>query len=313
MFYSSEAELSNNQTAINNFYHHTLIKDYLNTSAGQLFYAYAKPEHAHTAIVISSGRIEGLEKYKELLWELYNNHFAVFIVDHQGQGRSYRHLTNKHKGYVKHFFDYRNDLQLFNQQIVDSHWAGKKVLLGHSMGGAIALDYLAQCENSFSGAFLSAPMLDIHTKSTPKSLAKLFAKMATLMGFSKSYALGQTDYMPDDFAINSLTSSQARYANFRQVYAQQPLLQLGGVTYAWLHAAFAFIATVDSLTITTPVLISSAELDDVVDNKAQHKLASRHESITLKTFKDAKHELLFERDEIRQPLLESLYAFCESV
>ncbi len=313
MFYSSEAALSDNQAAINEFYNNTLIKGYLNTPAGQLFYAYAKPKQANTAIVISSGRIEALDKYQELLWELYNNNFAVFIVDHQGQGRSYRLLANKHKGYVKDFSDYRRDLQLFNQQIVDSHWQGKKILLGHSMGGAIAFDYLAHYDNNFSGVFLSAPMFDIHTKNTPKPLAKLIANLATLLGFSKSYALGQRDYMPDDFAINCLTSSQTRYASFRQIYQQQPLLQLGGVTYGWLHAAFRFITSLNSLAITTPVFIASAELDEVVDNRAHHLLANKQKNVTVKTFNGAKHELLFERDEIRQPLLADLYAFCESV
>ncbi|MGO2331370.1 MAG: alpha/beta fold hydrolase [Pseudoalteromonas nigrifaciens] len=310
MFYSSENELIDNQPSINDFYNNTLVKAYLNTPAGQLFYAYAKPEQAHTAIVISSGRIEGLDKYKELLWELYTNNFAVFIVDHQGQGRSYRHLANKHKGYVKCFTDYRHDLHLFNQQIVDNHWQGKKILLGHSMGGAIAFDYLAHFENNFSGLFLSAPMFDIHTKNTPKPLAKLIANAAVFFGFSQSYALGQNDYSPEEFALNSLTSSQVRYKNFRQTY-QDPLLQLGGVTYGWLQAAFTFIASVDKLSINIPLFIASAERDEVVDNAAQYKLANRHNQAIIKSFAGAKHELLFERDEIRQPLLTSLYQFCE--
>ena len=77
MFYSSERELKGNQSAINDFYQNTLVKAYLNTPNGQLFYAHAQPDKAHVAIVISSGRIEGLDKYKELLWELYTNNFAV--------------------------------------------------------------------------------------------------------------------------------------------------------------------------------------------------------------------------------------------
>jgi lysophospholipase len=313
MFYSNESDLKSNQLAIDHFYNNTLVKAYLKTPSGQLFYAYAKPSNAHTAIVISSGRIEGLDKYKELLWELFNNDFAVFIVDHQGQGRSYRHLKNKHKGYVTCFDDYSTDLHMFNQHVVDTQWQGKKVLLGHSMGGAIAFDYLAHFEHGFSGVFLSAPMLDIYTNSTPKYLAKLIARGANLLGFKNSYALGQTDYNPDEFALNTLTSSHVRYDLFRQAYHKEPLLQLGGVTYGWLHAAFAFISSVDKLVINIPLYIASAEHDEVVDNKAQYKLAKRHDNITLKNVAGAKHELLFERDEIRQPLLTQFYQFCKSV
>lgn len=313
MFYSNESELKSNKPTIEDFYEKTLVKSYLNTPCGQLFYAYVKPSNAHIAVVISSGRIEGLDKYKELLWELYNNNFAVFIVDHQGQGRSYRHLKNKHKGYVKHFNNYCIDLDLFNKQVVDTHWQGKKVLLSHSMGGAIALDYLANFENSYNGAFLSAPMLDIYTKNTPKPLAKLVANSAKLFGFQYSYALGQSDYAPDEFSQNVLTSSKVRYELFRQTYQKTPLLQLGGVTYGWLYAAFSFISSVDRLKVDTPLYIACAQNDEVVDNKALYKLTNRLENTVLESFPNAKHELFFERDEIRQPLLKSLYQFCESV
>jgi lysophospholipase len=313
MFYSSESKLKSNQSAINSFYDNTLIKSYLSTPCGQLFYAYAKPSNAHTAIVISSGRIEGLDKYKELLWELYNNNFAVFIVDHQGQGRSYRHLKNKHKGYVKCFKNYSLDFDLFNTKIVDTYWQGKKVLVSHSMGGAIAFDYLAHFEHSYSGAFLSAPMLDIYTKGTPKPLAKLVASSANLLGFQYSYALGQTDYSPIDFALNVLTSSQIRYDLFRQTYQKDSMLQLGGVTYGWLHTAFSFISSIDRLAVNIPLYIASAQNDEVVDNSAQYTLAKRHKNTVIESFAGAKHELFFERDEIRQPLLTSLYTFCESV
>ncbi|MGO2010245.1 MAG: alpha/beta fold hydrolase [Pseudoalteromonas sp.] len=310
MFYSNEANLKNNISTIDDFFTDTLAKHYLATSHGQLYYAYAIPSNASTAIIISSGRIEGLDKYKELLWELYNNNIAVFIVDHQGQGRSYRGLKNPHKGFVKDFNDYAADLALFNIKVVDKHWQGKKVLLGHSMGGAIAYDYLARFEHNYNGLFLSAPMFDIYTKGTPKPLAKLAAKVASSVGLSGCYAFGQGDYHADDFAINTLTSSAARYAYFRDVYQQAPSLKLGGVTYGWLNAAFTFISKVDSLNVDIPLFIASAEQDVVVDNQAQHKIVKRLTQTKLKTYSAAKHELLFEQDNVRRKVLSQLYAFC---
>ena len=84
------------------------------------------------------------------------------------------------------------------------------------------------------------------------------------------------------------------------------------MTYGWLNTVFSFIKALDKLSITTPLFIASAENDEVVDNQAQYKLASRHKNTLIKQFKGAKHELFFERDEIRKPLLNSLYKFCES-
>ena len=313
MFYSSEAQLESNQEAISVFYTSHLTKSYLDTPAGKLFYAYAIPNNATTAVVISTGRVEGLEKYKELIWELYCNNFAVFIMDHQGQGRSYRHLKNKHKGFVKHYNNYSNDLNNFDQQIVSKHWQGKKVMLAHSMGSAIAVDYLANFEHSYKGVFLSAPMFDIFTKDVPKIPTQFIVNLATWLGLHSCYAFGQSNYNPIPFTENVLTSSEERYTYFRQAYQLEPNIQLGGVTFGWLAATISFLKSIDNLNVPIPLFIASAAGDTVVNNKAQYSFAKRHAHATIESFADAKHELLFERDEIRKPLLANFYQFCESV
>ncbi|MCF7519950.1 alpha/beta fold hydrolase [Pseudoalteromonas sp. L21] len=313
MFYSDEANLTNNTTKINTFFSEQLQQDFLTTRYGTLYYGFAIPQQATTAIIISSGRIESLFKYKELLWELYQNGYAVFIVDHQGQGRSYRLLKNTHKGYVNRFSDYADDFATFNEKVVQTHWQGKQVLLGHSMGCAIAYDFLSRYQHTFSGAFLSAPMFDIYTKGTPKPLAKLAAKIASLIGLGRSYAFGQNNYLPVDFTVNELTSSEVRYKQFRELYLAEPDLQLGGVTYGWLNASFDFIATLVDRKVSIPLFIASAEQDTVVDNAAQFALTHRQKKARLKSYPHARHELLFERDEIRHTVLTDFYQFCDSL
>lgn len=313
MFYSSESELENNQSAIEEFFENTLVKSNLKTLHGTLFYAYAKPANAKMALVISSGRVEGTDKYKELLWEFYNNGYAVFIIDHQGQGRSYRHLKNKHKGYVQNFQDYSADLNQFTEQVVNTHWQGNKALIAHSMGGAIALHYLATYKHDYKGVFLSAPMLNIFTKKVPRFSTTLAVNIAKMLGFQYSYAFGQKNYIPLNFDLNVLTSSEIRYKQFRQTYHATPSLQLGGVTYGWLHAVIKFLPSIDKLNITIPMYIAKAENDEVVNNSALDKLAKSHANASIESFKGAKHELFFERDDIRKPALKSMYTFCESV
>ncbi len=313
MFFSTEVNLACNVSHINQFFSEQLQHDFFNTAHGQLYYAYAIPTQAKTAIIISSGRIESLAKYQELLWELYKNDFAVFIVDHQGQGRSYRHLKNPHKGYVNRFSDYTDDYASFVETVVQQHWQGKMVLLGHSMGSAIAYDYLSRYQHQFSGAFLSAPMFDIYTKGTPKPIAKLAAKIASFVGLGRCYAFGQNDYLPVEFATNELTSSELRYTQFRELYAAEADLQLGGVTYSWLNASFDFIASLADKKVDIPLFIASAELDTVVDNTAQLALANKQKHAQLKTYAGARHELLCERDEIRLAVLNDFYQFCAAL
>ncbi|MGO2129554.1 MAG: alpha/beta fold hydrolase [Pseudoalteromonas prydzensis] len=313
MFYSTEQKLLTQQAEITQFFQQQLHKAQLTTDNGDLYYGYVIPEHAKAAVVISSGRIEGLDKYQELIWELVKNNYAVFIIDHQGQGRSYRTLANPHKGFVNKFSDYADDLALFDRLIVSKLFTGKKIILGHSMGGAIAFDFLTRFEHNYSGVFLSAPMFDIYTKGTPKPLAKFAARTACLLGFNKFYAFGQTDYLAPAFVDNELTSSEVRYQLFRQTYQTDSVLQLGGVTYGWLNAAFDFMATLEQQQLSIPLFVASAEHDTVVDNQAQVALVHRQSNAILQTFANAKHELLFEQDCIRQAVLSRFYQFCDSL
>ncbi|MEM5552758.1 alpha/beta fold hydrolase [Pseudoalteromonas neustonica] len=313
MFYSTESELLAQQCTIKRFFAQQFTTQYLSTPHGDLYYGFAIPKHAKTAIVISTGRIEGLDKYQELIWELYNNGYAVFIIDHQGQGRSYRTLANPHKGYVNKFNDYADDLALFDKTVIAQHWQGKKILLGHSMGGAIAYNFLARHKHNYQGVFLSAPMFDIYTKGTPRPIAKLAASIACLLGCQQYYALGQKDYHPDEFSLNTLTSSPLRYQFFRQTYESEKSLQLGGVTYGWLNAVFKFIDQLTQQNVTIPLFVASAQCDVIVDNQAQQQLVKRLPNAKIHTFPSAKHELLFEQDHIRQAVLTRFYQFCNSL
>ena len=312
MFYSTEPNLLAQQPEISTFFKHSVYKAQLTTDNGKLHYAYVVPEQAKAAVVICSGRIEGLDKYQELIWELQQNNYAVFIIDHQGQGRSYRALANRHKGYVNKFSDYADDFALFDQQIVNRHFQGKKIILGHSMGGAIAFDFLTRFEHNYSGVFLSAPMFDIHTKGIPKPLARFVAWLACKLGGKQCYAFGQKNYLAEEFSINSLTNSEYRYKLFREIYRSDSVLQLGGVTYGWLHTVFQFIDRLDQQ-LAIPLFIASAENDTVVDNQAQVELVHRQNDAVLQTFAGAKHELLFEQDPIRQAVLSRFYQFCDSL
>ena len=48
-------------------------------------YAYVLNPQATGSVAISSGRIESLIKYKEIIYDLYENGYSVFIHDHRGQ------------------------------------------------------------------------------------------------------------------------------------------------------------------------------------------------------------------------------------
>ncbi|VDZ91188.1 Lysophospholipase L2 [Lelliottia amnigena] len=86
-------------------------------------------------IVVCPGRIESYVKYAELAYDLFHLGFDVFIIDHRGQGRSGRLLSDTHRGHVDHFSDYVDDLAAFWQQEVQPGPWRKRYILAHSMGG----------------------------------------------------------------------------------------------------------------------------------------------------------------------------------
>ncbi|WP_370661027.1 serine aminopeptidase domain-containing protein [Psychrosphaera algicola] len=53
-----------------------------------------------------------------MAYDIVNQGYHVFIIDHQGQGLSSRILRNSHKGYVQNFDDYIIDLNTFVEGVV---------------------------------------------------------------------------------------------------------------------------------------------------------------------------------------------------
>lgn len=316
VYLSEEQKLEHHyDTVIQGFWHNQVVTGSLEgVGSTKIAYAYTLHPDALGTIVISSGRIEGYLKYKELLFELYQNRYSVFILDHRGQGLSGRMTLRPHQGYVEDFADYVTDLKTFYDAVVMPNSKHQPVLLGHSMGGAIGTLYLARYPQDFRKAAFTAPMYGIRMP-LPTWLVKalLHAGITLNQWLSKNpwYFPGQRDYLAIPFAINPLTHSKIRYRIFRQEYEQQPALQLGGITYHWLRAAIAVLDTLKkhASDVQTEILVLQAGGDQIIDNKAQDHLCAMMPRCQLKPVAGAKHELLMEADKYRQPALKTILAF----
>ena len=93
-------------------------------------YAYALHPQPLGAVVISSGRIESLIKYKEVVYDFYQNGYSVFIHDHRGQGLSGRMLDNSQIGYVGNFSEYVDDFKKFIDEVVTKKTPHKSTING---------------------------------------------------------------------------------------------------------------------------------------------------------------------------------------
>lgn len=66
-------------------------------------------QHNDRLVLICPGRIESYVKYAEVAYDLFHCGFDVMIIDHRGQGRSGRLLSDTHRGHVVNFSDYVDD------------------------------------------------------------------------------------------------------------------------------------------------------------------------------------------------------------
>ncbi|HKR90298.1 MAG TPA: alpha/beta hydrolase [Phenylobacterium sp.] len=263
-------------------------------------------------IILSGGRTEPIEKYYETIGDFLERGFVVLAHDWRGQGLSVRELGDRHKGHARGYKAYLDDFQALLRTFEDrapKPW----VAVGHSMGGCLTLLAMAHGERRFSGVMLSAPMLGVKTGKVPLKRARFAARMNIFMGRANRYVLGQPgDPFADAFDGNILTHDRARFARTCGLIAAEPDLALGAPTWAWLDFAFkatAYLAKPERLReITVPVVIVSAEDDQLVANAALEAAARHLPQGKLVRVPGAYHEILMETDPMRNIFLRAFDA-----
>ncbi|MEC6899193.1 alpha/beta fold hydrolase [Photobacterium piscicola] len=268
----------------------------------QLSWVSLTPGTSNKVIVIVNGRIESYYKYQELFFDLINQGYHIYALDHRGQGMSQRLTTDPEMGYVDQFDDYVTDLHTFITDIVKPQGYQHHFLLGHSMGGAISSLLLARHPKLIDRAVLSAPMHGIHLKPSLRFFAEPLARFNDYIHRQPTYAPGQRAYYPKPFANNPLTHSETRFQWSKSLYQQQPQLRLGGASNRWVWQSM--VATrhciAEAKNIITPTLILQGSADHIVDNQAHYHFSQHTPNYNqIVTIADARHELLFEKDQYR--------------
>ncbi|MBS0012448.1 MAG: alpha/beta hydrolase [Desulfobacterales bacterium] len=271
-------------------------------------YGIWRPESAlsRASVVYLAGRAEFLEKNRETITGLRKRGFAVYSFDWRGQGLSSRILDNPHKGYVRSFADYVKDLNAFVSRIAKPDPALPKILLAHSMGGNIGMQYLNENPGFFDRAVLVSPMFDINTFPFPRGLTRKLVQRAVRTGRAERYIPGDGDYpfKPGGFRGNALTGDPNRFLDEIREVRKNPDLALGGVTFGWAAAAFDAIDCLSAPgyveAVKTPVLLASGTRDRVVDTRSHQRICSRLSCCRLLKIQGARHEILKETDVCQQ-------------
>jgi lysophospholipase len=262
-------------------------------------------EERRGTVCLFPGRTEFIEKYFETVTDLRRRGFAVAMMDWRGQGGSDRLLRNPRKGHVEDFDDYYNDLRQFMNDIVLPDCPAPFFGMAHSMGAHILLRSAVTRVCWFDRLILSAPMIDILPELTQASVKRFLIEARVLLGQGDFYVPGGSSeiWETGPFDETRLTSDQLRYERIRDVLQTAPQFGIGSPTVGWLQAASRSIMYINSfnfpLQVKVPVLIIAAGNDTVVSTHATESLAIRIKNCKHIVISGARHEILQERDALR--------------
>jgi alpha-beta hydrolase superfamily lysophospholipase len=120
----------------------------------EIFFQQWEVTNPKAILVIIHGLGEHSGRYGNLIDALQNRGIAIYGLDHRGFGRS-----GGKRGHVDSFMDYIYDMKIFVNMLKDKHPNKPVIMLGHSMGGVLALKYALTHAEDLDALILSSPGL----------------------------------------------------------------------------------------------------------------------------------------------------------
>ncbi len=135
----------------------TYIEETVTVTDGlRLYLRRSEVASARGEVLIAHGFGEHSGRYGALTEHLTSNNYSVSAYDHRGHG-----LSDGLPGHVESFDEYDDDLKRLIASVRARNQSRPLFLIGHSMGGLIALRYLARTNGTINGAVISAPLIKV--------------------------------------------------------------------------------------------------------------------------------------------------------
>ena len=249
-----------------------------------LRYRQWSPEGATKArVVIVHGVAEHSGRYEYVAHRLAEAGFEVVAYDQRGHGRSEGRRVS-----VDDFAQYTADLEIIRRLDNEPRVARPTFLIGHSMGGTVALAHAVEYPDTWHGVVLSSPSVD-PSHGVPGvviAAGRLAARFAPRLGVVK-------------LDVRAVSRDPAVVAAYRA----DPLVHHGPLTAALgaalLDRAAGFPTEVGDLVVPVLVLIGTA--DQLVDPAGMRALFPQVGSPDkeLKEYPGLAHELFNEPERDR--------------
>jgi acylglycerol lipase len=244
-----------------------------------IFWQAWRPPAIRAVVVLAHGGSEHSGRYAWTAERLAERGYRTYAIDHRGHGKS-----EGPRAYIDRMDNAVADLD----QLVDmAHSGGPLFLLGHSMGGLVALAYTARHQEKLDGLVLSAPLAALEAASPVQRVAgRVLSAVAPKLGV-----------IPID------SSKVSRDPAVVKDYDTDPLNHHGKLparTVAELASTIAgFPDAVSRMTL--PMLVMHGTADTLVPPMATDMIEQRagSDDLTVIRYEGLYHELLNEPERDR--------------
>lgn len=280
-------------------------------------YSFSKGAGA-PVIVIVPGRAEASSNFAELVYDLRNEKYSLYLIDHRGQGASDRLASDPEMGYVENFNYYVDDLRYFVENIVNPRKNKELFFFANSMGSNIATMLLKETPDMAKSLVVVSPMFKIKTGKIPMVVGRVLSYFKVVAGAAASFALGQTHWTKEceKFEGNLVSHSRLRFDCVMDSYKKNPAIRIAGPSYGWALEAFrsgSEIMNYKNKSFAVPTLLLSGGADEVVDLNVSRKFCLDKATLCYeRNFPQGLHNLIQESDSIRIPALKAALGFFDA-
>lgn len=260
----------------------------------RLYYEAYLPQNPKAVLVVIHGLNEHSGRYQNLI-DWFSEDYALYILNLRGHGKS-----DGIRSHVAHFDEYVGDVKNFIDLVFEKNSHKKIFLIAHSMGGQIALNYLAQNPQApLAGFITSSANIELGWQVNP---IKKFVGMKLVKYFPRLR-------LPRE--VNHKWISHDR--TVVKKYLIDPLVNKT-ISLSLAHQILENQEAIHKLApqIKFPALMMHAGADRICakegSEKFHHQLASQDK--TLKIYKGYYHELFNEigKEEVFQDMQEWIEA-----
>jgi len=233
-------------------------------------------------LLICHGMGEHSGRYATVLDTLVPDGWAVYGLDLRGHGRS-----RGPRVHVRRYAHYLADFATFHRAVAARHPDLQPFLLGHSMGGQIALAYALEHQDDLAALALSAPPL--LARNVPRAMRTAYALLARV---APTYRRAVVD-------LSMISKDAAVVADYRA----DTLVHQGDPTIA---LSLALVEQMELLTarapeLRIPLLLQHGTADRICNPAGSRALAASVGStdLTVRWYDGLWHEIYHEPERAR--------------